>query len=169
MALTISGSHKIQSNIVLTSDNDSLGDGIYKTNKAFQKSYTDGATDDKLDYFLAEKYTIAASGNQAIDLDNFSDPEGNTITAATKVKEIIIHCDANNTADNTVTITGDWLDTVAASAGTFSLAIDSENGTFYISSPKDGISITASTGDGVTITNDDSGVSVDVYVFIGFI
>lgn len=171
MALTIgdNSSFKVSTNVILTSDNDALSDQVFKTNKSFTKTYSDGATDGKIDYFLAEKYTIAASGSQSIDLDNFTDPEGNTITAATKVKELLIHSDANNTADNVIRITGDFLDSVATSSGTFQLDISSENGTLYLSDPNDGLTITATTGDVVTIANQDSGVSVDVYVYIGLI
>ena len=169
MALTLSGNSKLSFNISMESDNDSLSDGKFKTNTSFSTTWTDGATDDKIDYILAEEYTIAASGNQAIDLDNFTDPEGNTITAATKVKEIIIQAAETNTADNTITITGDFLDTEMTSGGTFSFAMDSEGGIFHFKSPKAGVSITAITGDGITITNNDSGVSVTVTVYIIFI
>lgn len=114
---------------------------------------------------FTDERTIAASGNEDLDLaGSLSDAFGNTITF-TKVKAIMVVADAGNTNDVEVTrpaING--LPLFMAAGDGISLT---PGASFTMVFPDaDGVAVTADTGDLLNIANSSSGTGVTYTVII---
>ena len=126
---------------------------------------TSGTAADKADLMFSDQRTLAASGTEDLDLaGSLSDAFGATLTFV-ELKAIIVSAASGNT--NNVLVAR------ASSNGVplFSAASDAipvyPGGVFMWANPGDGgVTVTAGSGDLITITNSSSGTSVTYDVVI---
>lgn len=145
-------------------DLESLRGAInYSKNKAF----TDGTGSGKVQVVFSDTRTLGASGTEDLDLAGvLTNGFGKTITF-TKIKAIMIHADPTNNAANLVVVSrpsSNGLVLFGAASG--ALAGLQPDGAFIFLQPGAGLTVTASTGDLLTITNSagTNAVSYDVII-----
>lgn len=130
----------------------------------YDLSLASGTGNGQSNNIFIDQRTLAASGTEDIDLAGvLTNKFGQTITF-TKVKTIIVHAAVGNT-NNVVISRPASNGLVLFSAGSDALPIQ-PNGTFMISAPNAGITVTASTGDLLTVTNSGgtTGVTYDLVI-----
>ena len=162
MALTTSIITKVSATQTSASD---LGTAKFPVEYSSTTSMGSGTGSGLADLLFTDTRTIAASGTEDLDLaGGLTDGLGNTLTFA-KVKAIMIKAASGNTNDVTVS---------PASAngflGPFNAAADlvsiPPGGIFMVQAPVAGWTVTAATGDLLTIANSSSGTGVTYDIII---
>lgn len=128
--------------------------------------FTNGAGADQANALFHDRRTIAASGNESLDLAaSLVDGFGRTLTF-TKVRALIIVASEGNT--NNVVVTRPASNGVPIfAAASDALAPLKPGGMFVLTDPSaDGIAVTAGTGDLINIANSGGSTSVTYDVFI---
>ena len=142
-----------------------LGSGSFPLKYLLKTNMADGTSASQADLLFSDKRTIAASSTEDIDLaGSLSDAFGATLTFV-KVKAIIVTAATANT--NNVTVS-------PASSngfnGPFNAAADlvaiPPGGSFVVTAPVTGWTVTASTGDLLTIANSGAGTGVTYDIVI---
>ena len=156
MSLTSSVLTKVVANQTSALD---LGAGTYPLNFIFKTNMANGTGTSQSDLLFSDQRTITASSTEDIDLaGDLSDAFGNTMTFV-KVKAIIITAATANT--NNVTVSPA---TSNGFNGPFNAAADliaiPPGGSFIVTAPVSGWTVTAATGDLLTIANSAAGTSV---------
>lgn len=124
-----------------------------------------GTTAGKNDLLFSDTRTLAASATENLDLaGGLTDPLGATLTFV-KVKAIIIKANAANTNEVQVkpAAANGFLGPFNAAADQISLPAD---GLAVLAAPSAGWTVTAGTGDLITITNSAAGTSVTYDIVI---
>jgi hypothetical protein len=145
---------KIRATANITKDFGALPDGTYALDQSITLSLADA------DKIYAESFSIAASGNEGIDLESVTDPFGAAIDFATVTHVLIGHDE--DSAASSVALSGNFLDT--ALGATVDADIEDGDGFFY--SNATGITVTNSSSDTITITNNDAVNAATVWVVI---
>jgi len=124
----------------------------------------DGTGNDQANVIFSDTRTLAASGTEDLDLAGVLTNSRGLVMTFTKIKGLIIKAASGNTNDVQVTR--------PASNGVpvFLAASDGvpvkPNGMFILTAPGAGITVTAATGDLLTITNSAGGTGVTYDVII---
>lgn len=156
MSLTTKISTKIDADY--TGSND-LGTPSFPLNYNLNVSMATGTAANKADLLFSDQRTLAASATEDLDLaGGLTDPLGATLTFV-KIKAIIISAASGNTNDVEVKPA-----TTNGFTGPFNAAADTliipAGGSIALIAPVSGWTVTAGTGDLLTITNGSSGTSV---------
>lgn len=125
---------------------------------AKSKTFTNGTGNNQINLMWSDQRTLSASATEDLDLAGvLTSVFGATLTFA-KIKAIVIHAAAANA--NNVRVTRPAANGVplflAASDGIDILP----DGLFVVTAPLAGITVTAATGDLITVTNSGAGTSV---------
>lgn len=159
---TFSGTLKVglSGSYIKASDLTTLTEIIDYTNSP--TAYTNGTGANQINAFYADTRTLAAT-NESFDLDagTITDSYG-TGLVFTKIKLLYIRNKSTTTAQ-TLTLTGDFLTQAGFGAAAGGLIIG-PGGLLCLDNPIDGYSITAGTGDVITVTN---AASFDYDIIIG--
>jgi hypothetical protein len=127
---------------------------------------TSGTGNGAIDILYHDRFTIAASGTQNIDLDlTTNDNVFGTIAAMVKVRGLAFANTSDELAvatDSNITLTGDWITTTYGASA--SIPIDA--GGMFGHLHKDGLTVTATSADVITITNADGSNQAQVDVWI---
>jgi hypothetical protein len=148
-----------------------LGSSRNRNQRARAQEYTDGSGADKASKFFVGQYSIAALGNQQLDLaGGLTDYFGASITF-TKIREILIELDATSTASELVIgggTDGAGTNAFAGFLGDASHKVRCGNGSFFHAGRPDatGFAVTAGTGDILRIENADGANAAAVNVFL---
>lgn len=125
---------------------------------------TSGVAEGMIDKLFSDTRTLAASGTEDLDVyAGLLDALGSALNLA-KLKLVLITADAANTNDvvvsrpasNGVPLFGAASDAISVKPG----------GTFMWVAPETGVTVTASTGDLITITNSSGGTGVTYSVVL---
>ena len=156
MALTSSITTKITANQTNVID---LGAGVFPLNLSVKTSMADGTGSGQSDLLFSDQRTLSASATEDLDLaGSLTDAFGSTLTFV-KIKAIVITAAAGNT--NNVTVSPDATN---GFTGPFNAVADlisiPPGGSFVVTAPASGWTVTASTGDLLTLANSGAGTSV---------
>jgi len=151
---------KILTNADLTAILPVLGSTVTQLADRYELTLPLGTDAGEADLIALVEMSIAASGNQAIDLDALTDIHGNAVDLA-KLKAMVIYHDEDSEA-SAVTLTGDLLDTVFGSTFSMSLPVGDH---LSFSRRSAGVTVSASS-DAVTVTNNDAGEIATVKLLI---
>lgn len=142
-----------------------LGTLKFDINKQFKDTMASGTGASQADLVFADTRTLGASATEDLDLaGTLVDALGDTLTFV-KVKAIYISASADNT--NNVEVTP-----AAANGflGPFNAAADQVDippgGSLHLTAPVSGWTVTAGTGDLITVTNSAAGTGVTYDVII---
>lgn len=143
----------------LSSDLESGSSNIAAT---IQNTLANGTDDNEIDLIYADTETLTTGATKTYDLDNLSDPITGGAVAFAKIQAIVFY--SKLTANKMLTLGGGDFQ------GPFTAAADSidvpPEGIVVLTRPIDGWTVTASTGDGLLITNALGGPSTfDIYLF----
>lgn len=141
-----------------------LGSGSFPVSLSGDLSFANGTGNGQADLLFSDTRTLGASASEDLDLAGvLTSAFGATITMA-KVKAIFIKAAAANTND--VVISRPATNGVPLfSAASDALAIK-PGGCFMWASPNAGVTVTAGTGDLITIANSAAGTGVDYSIII---
>jgi len=118
---------------------------LERTNYLWTANYTAGTGSYQCDSFFSNESTF--SGLVTYDLDNLTDRYGTVLTLS-KVKTLAILNEQGATGEN-LTISGDWFTTIYGASASL---IVGPGGMLVMENPIDGWTVTAVTGDGISIT-----------------
>lgn len=159
----------VEGNVGITSQLQLLFDGVSAvratTSQNLNVNTSYGSGDDQLNLIYYKKLTIASSSSTTLDLTDttLEDPEGNGLVfSSIRKMDIVVRSTDNADWDSTVTLSGNFL--TGNNLGTESFG---RNGGKSSIDMRSGFTVTASTQDEITITNDDGTEDVDVIVFLG--
>ena len=143
-----------------------LGETSFNINKKYTNQLAPGTAANQADRAFVDTRTIAASGTDSIDLaGGITTPFGVASSSFAKVKTIIISAASGNT--NNVVVGGSGSHTFI---GPFSGANDKiaipPGGSFAVTAPGAGWTVTAATGDLLLIANSSSGTAVTYDIVI---
>lgn len=162
MSLNIAFQNKIAGNFKAALD---VGTAEYPINLNLTRQFTDGTGINQANQVFTDTRTIAPSGTEDLDFaGGLTDAYGNTITF-TSIKAIVISAAAANT--NNVQVE----EAAANGVGLFAAAGDQlslkPNGVFqWIDPTAAGLTVTAGTGDLLTINNSGAGTSVSYTIVV---
>ena len=160
MATTLSGSVRAQIAMKLNAGDSSLSDDQVKADEAFSLNLANGTGAGQSDLMYQVRGSLASSGTDTYDLDagTLEDRFGNALTFV-KVKAIVLS-HTSTSAASSISMAGDFVTTLnlpqqAIVAGGSSLVTDPT-----------GYTVTASTGDVLTIVNADGSntATYDLYI-----
>ena len=150
----------LQASLIGTySGSNSLGSVAFQFNQQVRQQFSPGVAVGKADKLFAATRTLAASGSEGLDLaGGLSDPFGQPVTFA-RVKAVYIKAAAANA--NSVVLggaaTNTFLGPFAAATDKLSIA---PGGSLLLIHPGTGWTVTAGTGDILSIANSGAGASV---------
>lgn len=162
MALTASLIARIQAEHSRVLD---LATGAFRVDKRSQIDLTSGTGSGQADLIWHDTRTLTASGTEDLDLVSLTDAFGQTATFA-RIKAILIVASSSNNAANSVQITrpaSNGVPLFMAAGDGISLAAGEH---FMWAASGSGKTVTASTGDLITVTNSAGTNSVTYDVVI---
>lgn len=130
-----------------------------------KRTLTAGNGTGQINLLYHARFSIAASGTQNIDLDSTLSNIVGTLAAFTKVKALAIANTSDKQAEPTtaaITIAGDWITTIFGANSLWPLDAGGEINWLH----RIGQSITAGTGDVITLNNTDGSSAAQVDVLI---
>ncbi len=117
---------------------------------SFAHKYTDGTGANEANEFFSDTQVLASA---SVNLDlagGLTNAFGSAITFVT-VKELTVR-NKSTTAGQDLTLSGSFLDNDMLGGGSSTVVLG-PSGTFFVSSPVDGFTVTPGTGDVLTLTN----------------
>ncbi len=161
MAQAVNGNVSVGLNLAVTQDIGLADQAEARAKRSYSYDFADGSGAGKAhQLWTSEARSIAASGNETLDLNGgLTDAFGNSITL-TKIKGILIKASANNANDvlvggagsNTfVGLFGDATDVVKVKPGGLLLAVAPD---------ANGLPVVAGTGDQLKVANSGAGSAV---------
>lgn len=149
--------------LTLDKTNLALSSSKLSLDKDYSIAYTYGTDDNKASMCYSKKHSIAASGVLTLDLDaaSLEDPYGDVLTF-TEIKAFRIYLVSENNGSTNVSVAGDWVTTIFGASTSYPLV----KGSIWQHIDTQGLAVTASTGDVITITNGDATNAANVFVDI---
>lgn len=165
--MAVSGSVALGLDLTETATPDMAGaTAVAKLGPTWVKTLTSGTGLDQCNKIFVDTATLAGSGSQAYDLDSGTlvGQMGQVLAAFSRIVAIFIRrtdTPAASTQDENLTIGGDWILTKYLLPGGDTLSGVTiplhPGGIFMFVAPNStGVAVTATTGDGLTITNASS-------------
>jgi hypothetical protein len=141
-----------------------MGTGTFPFTLAVSAAFTDGVASGMADRMFSDSRTLAASATEDLDLaGSLTDAFGAVLTFA-KLKLVMIKASSSNTNDVVLSRPASNGVPLFAAAGD-SIAIK-PGGVFFWYVPGAGVTVTAATGDLMTLTNSAGGTGVDYDVVL---
>mgnify|MGYP005823426749 CR=1 FL=1 len=164
MALTnLVGTITSSFGLTLDKTNTALSNSKLSLDKDYSIAYTYGSADNKASMCYSKKHTIAASATLTLDLDGSSmeDPYGDTLDF-NEIKAFRIYLVSENNGASDVSVAGDWVTTIFGASTSYPLVA----GSIWQHIDSQGLTVTATTGDVIAITNNDATNAASVVVDI---
>lgn len=144
-----------------------IGDKALDIDKIFNRAIAAGSGVDQATKAYVGELSIAAAGNSSIDLSGSLEDIFGDAAVFTKVKALLIwNASSDQTSSPTtaqVTVTGNFLTTVFGASSSWVLeAGDQMTGSWT----RTGKTVTNSTADTITVTNNDGAQAAKVYVIV---
>jgi hypothetical protein len=170
--MALSGSISVGINLRKTTSAE-LGSAPWSMTAAWAKTLTDGTGLNQANKVVAEKVTLAGSGTVTYDLDSgaLSDPSGvsgGVVAAITRVVALAVRrtgAPAASTQDEDVHLKGSFITTLLGNAGA-ALPIGPGGMFVYVFPAAEGVVVTPSTGDQLTLENMSTTDSVELEVIL---
>lgn len=125
------------------------------------QTYTDGSSADQANQPWSDEIELAATSGNLDLAGGLTDAFGNTITY-TSVKELMIH-NTSTTAGQDITISGTFMDNNLLGGGS-STVILGPSGVFMVASPIDGFTVTAGSGDILTVDSGANTITYEIFI-----